>query len=180
MLCSVGMLAASILLANLFRASAVAFNDHCKEDNYKCINPGRAEYLRDEFGAFGGFNSSAAIEGMDNIRSEGTVFMLANAAQVLYSGIYLLLTYNLTLISMELDWGRLETTRKRLRCTLVRGAGFKQSYTLQLPKKILLPMMAFSSITHWVLGQAISARETVYSQNRNDSQRVEQSAYSVS
>ena len=180
MLCSVGMLAVSIVLADGLGASAVAFNEHCKEDNYKCTNPGRAEYLKNQFGAFGGFNSSAVINEMNRMKSEGTAFLVANSAQVLYSGIYLLLTYNLTLISMELDWGRLETTRKRLRCTLVRGAGFKQSYTLQLPKKILLPMMAFSSITHWLLGQAISARETVYSAIRNDSQRVEQSIYSVS
>ena len=180
MLCSVFMLAVSILLAYVFGATAVSFDEGCTRHGHQCTSlgrVGRAEYLKQQFGGFGGFNSSASI---GEVESEGKAFLVANAPQVLYSGIYLLLTYNLTLISMEMDWGRLETTRKRLRCTLVRDAGFKQSYTLQLPKKILLPMMVFSSIMHWLLGQAISARETVYSEDRSDSKRVEQSVYTVS
>ena len=175
MLCSVVMLAASIFLACMFGISAVAFEEDCGN---RCSRySGKADYLKHHFGTFGGFNSSAPLSGYT--KSEGTAFLVANAPQLLYSGLYLLLTYNLTLISMELDWGRFETTRKRLRCTLVRGAQFKQSYTLQLPKKILIPMMVFSSIMHWLLGQAISARETVYSEGRNDSAHVEQSVYSV-
>lgn len=180
MFCSVCMLTASILLAYLFGVSAVSLNDRCNRGGAQCTTPSRAELLKARYGTFGGFNSSAASPLMDNVTSEGTAFLVANAAQLLYSGIYLLLTYNLTLISMELDWGRLETTRKRLRCTLVRGAGFKESYILQLPKKILLPMMVFSSTMHWLLGQALSARETVYVEHRIDSQHVERSVYSVS
>ena len=178
MFCSVAMLAGSILLAVVFGATAVAMNEPCNYfDSARCPNSGRVEYLNKQFGGFGGFNSSAIIT---EVEGEGTAFLVANALQLLYSGIYLLLTYNLTLISMEMDWGSLETTRKRLRCTLVRGPEFKQSYTLQLPKKILLPMMVFSAIMHWLLGQAISARETIYYEDRDDSKHLERSVYSVS
>lgn len=183
MFCSIAMLGVSIFLACSFAASLQNFRYECNtydKGRAQCTDDGEALYLKELYGTWGGFNSSASVGGASVIRSEGVAFLIANAAQFLYSGIYLLLTYNVTLISMELDWGRLETARNRLRCTLVRGSGFNQSYLLQLPKKVLFPMMIFSSVMHWLLGQAISARETVFADPRTLVKRSEQSVYSVS
>ena len=186
MFCSIGMLGGSVFLAYSFADSLQSFRYGCRLDNMgsssqdMCSSDREALYLKQRFGTWGGFNSSAYVGSAENIKSEGVAFLIANAAQLLYSGIYLLLTYNLTLISMELDWGRFEMTRSRLRCTLVRGSGFNQSYLLQLPKKVLLPMMIFSSVMHWLLGQAISARETVYADSHAPLKHFEESVYSVS
>lgn len=87
---------------------------------------------------------------------------------MLYFTLYLLLIYNLTLISMEYDWGKLETQRRRLRCTIVRGDVFNQSYLLQLPKRILFPSMIFSALMHWFLAQAVSTRESIWSDNEGN------------
>lgn len=186
MFCSLAMLAVSLFLAVEFGSAAANFKMDCTTEwldtdiNYRCTNFGKTQYLKDKFGTFGGFNSSGELSGPDPNTSEATIFLIANGAQVLYSVLYLLLTYNVTLISMESDWGDLERTRRRLRCTLVKGPGFAQSYLLQLPKKFLYPMMAFSSIMHWLLGQAISARETVYADHGGTNQYSEKSYYSVS
>lgn len=118
---------------------------------------GRAAYLKGQYGSWGGFNSSVVLSELpaDSLASEQVAFWVSNGAQLIYSLLYLLLIYNITLISMEYDWGKFEMCRQRLRCTIVRGDVFEQSYLLQLPKKVLFPMMGFSALMHWLLGQAI-------------------------
>ena len=86
----------------------------------------------------------------------------SNGAQFIYSLLYLLLIYNITLISQEYDWGMFEHRRRRLRCTIVKGECFKQDYLLQLPKKILFPVMTYSVLTHWMLGEALQTQEAVW------------------
>ena len=180
MICSAVMLAVSVILAYGFGSAAAALKSDCiYTDDDRCTISGEAQYLKGRFGAFGGFNSSSTISGMKALTNEAETFFLANGAQVLYSALYLLLTYNLTLISMESDWGKLERTRTRVRCTLVKGSGFAQSYLLQLPKRILYPMMVFSAVMHWLLGQAISARETIFAGHGYAGQHPEKSFYSV-
>lgn len=184
MFCSFAMLAVSVFLAYEFGSSAATFKKDCNQgrlgSQYSCTSSGEEEYLKGKYGTFGGFNSSAVIRGgLDSVTNEAVAFFVANGAQVLYSALYLLLIYNLTLISMELDWGRFEITRKRPRCTIVRGSAFSQSYLLQLPKKVLYPMMVFSALMHWLLGQAISAREMVYADSEVFTKRSEQSFYFV-
>ena len=183
MFCSIAMLAVSLVLAVGFGGAAADFKSGCSKVElstaYPCTNSSELQYVKGKFGTFGGFDSSANVRGMDRLANEAVPFLIANGAQVLYSALYLLLTYNVTIISMECDWGNLERTRGRLRCTLVKGSGFTQSYLLQLPKKILYPMMAFSAVMHWLLGQAISARETVFSHHGDASQQIEKSFYSV-
>ena len=184
MICSLAMLAASAVLAFLFGIAAAGIKSDCIEGrlhSYEspCTSSGEAQELKDQFGSFGGFNSSGTIPGIEALTNEVETFSIANGAQLLYSALYLLLIYNLSLISMESDWGDLERTRRRLRCTLVKGSGFAQSYLLQLPKKILYPMMAFSAVMHWLLGQAISAQETVFAGQDSDGNNYEQSYYSV-
>ena len=189
MFCSICMLGISLFIA-------VAMGSMASDYKYVCANlnspyaddydisiddcqRGLKAYLNENFGTFGGFNSSVALATLapDSLSSEIAAFSISNGAQLLYSLLYLLLIYNITLISMEHDWGKFEEERKRPRCTLVRGRVFDQSYLLQLPKMILYPMMFFSSLMHWLLGQAISTRESIWA---DASFKVEHSQYTVS
>ncbi|KAK7522965.1 uncharacterized protein IWZ02DRAFT_490369 [Phyllosticta citriasiana] len=101
---------------------------------------------------------------------EMSAFAVSNGAQLIYSMLYLLLLYNISLICMEYEWGNYEKKRKRLRCTIVKSENFEQSYLLQMPAKIMLPIVAYSTTMHWLLGLAIYADETVMaSDSRQDS-----------
>ncbi|KAL8993327.1 MAG: hypothetical protein Q9169_006432 [Polycauliona sp. 2 TL-2023] len=187
-LSSVAMFGISMVLAIFVGQSAKAFQYTCSlppdrkssADEAMC-DKGQAHHLKYRFGYFGGFDTAAALGDLkiNSINSEVSAFAISNGAQLLYSMIYLLLIYNVTLITMEHDWGRLERVRDRLRCTIVEGEGFKQSYLLQLPKSFLYPMMVFSSLMHWLLGQSISTKETIWSDYTDPSNPVEYSQYNV-
>jgi hypothetical protein len=144
---------------------------------YKCSD-GATKLLKAQYGSWGGFSSSATLASLpsDSLGSEFMAFAISNGAQFLYSLLYLLLIYNLTLVSMEHEWGRWETVRRKPRCTIVSGKPFEQSYFLQLPSKVLLPMMGFAALMHWLLGQAISTIETIYT---DPDHGVEHSIYFV-
>ena len=171
MFCSLTMMGFSIMIGVLRAIAAADYREECliqsQQNTYDedtCLL-GLKTYLNLRFGGFGGFNSSAEIASFppDSLGSELTAFGISNGAQFLYSLLYLLLIYNITLISMEHDWGIFEKSRRKPRCTIVRGSGFDQSYILQLPRKILFPAMGFSALMHWMLGQAISTIETTWS-----------------
>ena len=136
-------------------------------------------------GGFGGFNSPAVIGILPrgHRSSEILAFVISNGAQFLYSLLYLLVIYNFTLVSMEHDWGKLERKRSILRCTMAKGPAFRQSYLLQLPKRVIFPMMAFSSLMHWLLSQAITTREVQWAYdpppNARDAKPWEYSQYEV-
>ncbi|KAL8754967.1 MAG: hypothetical protein Q9199_003976 [Rusavskia elegans] len=185
MLSSVAMFGISLMLAVNVGVAAKQFQYECSLGNRNTLDEtckkGLSHNLKYQFGYFGGFDTAAAVGslGKNSINSEVTAFAISNGAQLLYSLIYLLLIYNFTLITMEHDWGRLERVRDRLRCTLVEGEGFKQSYLLQLPKRCLYPMMVFSSLMHWLLGQSISTKETIWSDSTDPSNPVEFSGYDV-
>ncbi|KAL8651310.1 MAG: hypothetical protein Q9226_004760 [Calogaya cf. arnoldii] len=184
-LTSVAMFGISVVLALFVASAARNFQEACRYDNHglgeETCKKGQSHFLKYRYGYFGGFDTAASLGslGMNSVNSEVTAFAISNGAQLLYSLIYLLLIYNFTLISMEHDWGRLERVRDRLRCTLVEGEGFKQSYLLQLPKRLLYPMMVFSSLMHWLLGQSISTKETIWSDYTDPSNPVEFSEYNV-
>jgi hypothetical protein len=89
-----------------------------------------------------------------------------------------MMIYNITLCSQEHSWGRLEHERKRLRCTIVRGESFSQDYLLQLPKKILFPIMGYSILCHWMLGEALQTQEAVWLDDK-DGRYVEHSRYII-
>ena len=94
-------------------------------------------YLKFRSGSFGGFNTSVSLLDLprDNLGSEIAAFAISNGAQFLFSALYLLLIYNITIISIEHDWGMFEKRRQRLRCTIVKGSDFEQSHFLQLSKR---------------------------------------------
>ncbi|KAF1998652.1 hypothetical protein P154DRAFT_438786 [Amniculicola lignicola CBS 123094] len=131
-------------------------------------------------GGFGGFNHSltAATLPPDQIKSEILSFCISNGAQFIYSLLYLMLIYNITLVSQEHSWGHLEHHRKKLRCTIVRGESFSEDYLLQLPKKILFPIMVYSVLTHWMLGEALQTQEAVWREDNPDRQ-IEHSKYII-
>lgn len=62
----------------------------------------------------------------------------------------------------------------------MKGDAFDQSYLLQLPKKVLYPMMSFSAIMHWLLGQAISTTEKIWVDPTDAGKWQEHSIYTVS
>lgn len=97
-----------------------------------------------------------------NLGVEFLVMCATNFPQFFFSILYLNLIYNLTLINMEYEWGRMETKSSRLRCSLVVGKQFDQSYYLSLPKKVLIPTMSFSALVHWIVSLAFQVTEERY------------------
>jgi hypothetical protein len=98
---------------------------------------------------------------LDSLRSEFLAFIISNGPQLIFSALYLLLIYNVTLVSMEREWGKLEKQHTKIKVTLAKGKGLRQSYFLQLPPNVLIPIMTASSLMHWLLGQCIVAREWI-------------------
>jgi hypothetical protein len=121
---------------------------------------------------------SACEYGKNQIACEVLTICSSNGAQFIYSLLYLMLIYNITLVSQEHDWGKLERERKRPRCTIVKGESFSQDYLLQLPKKILFPIMGYSVLTHWMLGEALQTQEAVWIEGSPD-RYIEHSKYIV-
>ena len=185
--CSLSMFVCSVFLAVLFGSAIRVFKKSCslapddRISGHAACSDGLQNYLTTNFGSFGGFNTSATLATLlDNkFGSEVAAFAISNGTQLLFSTLYLLLIYNITLVSIEYDWGKFEKNRQRLRCTIARGVAFEQSYVLQLPKKILFPIMAFSAAMHWLLGQAISTRQIIISNNKDPSNLWEVSIYTV-
>ena len=187
------MVGGSVALVVFVAMAMQSFNEYCStppdqrgndDKDYQCPL-GLKHFLSQTFGGFGGFDSTASIGNLPPNRasSEIMAFAISNGAQLLYSLLYLLLIYNFTLISMEYDWGNMERQRMKLRTTLVRGPGFRQSYLLQLPKRVIYPMMVFSALMHWLLGQAISTTEIIWAYHPPHSEHAkpwESSTYSVS
>lgn len=89
-----------------------------------------------------------------------------------------MMIYNITLISQEHGWGKLEYHRKRIRSTLVTGSSFSQDYHLQLPKKILFPIMTYSVLTHWMLGETLQTQEAIWLEKSGD-WHIEHSKYII-
>ncbi|KAL8831415.1 MAG: hypothetical protein Q9170_005296 [Blastenia crenularia] len=188
MISSCAMFGISLMLAVYVGISAGDWKEEChlppEEISTGWVDTchkGLTHYLKYKHGYFGGFDTAAELGNLaiNSLNSEIQAFAISNGAQLLYSVLYILLIYNFTLITMEHDWGKLETVRDRLRCTLVHGEGFKQSYLLQLPKRVLYPMMGFSALMHWLLGQSISTKETIWSDNADRSSPFEASRYDI-
>ncbi|KAL8948634.1 MAG: hypothetical protein Q9222_005199 [Ikaeria aurantiellina] len=188
---SCAMVGVSMMIAVFMSIESGYFKGECR-DRYRhpdrlsagwieACDKGVSYYLKYKFGYFGGFDTAAPLGNlaMNSLNSEIAAFAISNGAQLLYSLLYLLLIYNFTLITMEHDWGKLERNRDRVRATIVEGEGFKQSYLLQLPKRVLYPMMVFSALMHWLLGQSISTKETIWSDTSDPAHPFEASRYDI-
>ncbi|RDI78228.1 hypothetical protein Vi05172_g11687 [Venturia inaequalis] len=185
--CCFAMLGVSLAIAVLAGSAQNSFKEDCRlgntdrKNNYfdqagygNCMKGAKAHWDSNS-GGWGGFNESISLAALpsDKLMSETLSYMIANGAQLIYSLLYLLLIYNLTLISMEHDWGSFESTRQKLRCTIFKGRGFTESYLLQLPKRVLFPLMGFSAMMHWLLGQAIATKEWVWDNPGNATMGIE-------
>ncbi|KAI4098222.1 MAG: hypothetical protein L6R37_006592 [Teloschistes peruensis] len=188
MISSCAMFGISLMLAVFYGAEASSFKATCNDPEKRLSSEwvsrcdrGMAHYLKYKFGYFGGFDTAASIGRLEinSVNSEIEAFAISNGLQLLYSILYLLMIYNFTLITMEHDWGKFERVRDRLRCTIVEGEGLKQSYLLQLPKRVLYPMMGFSALMHWLLGQSISTKETIWADFNDPSNHWEASQYDI-
>ncbi|RAL59420.1 hypothetical protein DID88_006794 [Monilinia fructigena] len=140
MFCSFAMVGISIMLITLMASTASEYNydcHHSDESGHRHdfdYDIPLSEILKQKFGTWGGFSSSATLASLpsDQIGSELMAFAISNGAQFLFSLLYLLLIYNITLISMEHEWGAFELKRRKPRATIVpvgmgekfRHAGF--------------------------------------------------------
>jgi hypothetical protein len=179
------MIAVSLFIAVFVGEAYSSDKKECRREDvdWQYCNMSSAAQFALESGGWGGFNSSlvAASLPADRLGSEFLSFCVSNGAQFIYSLLYLMLIYNVTLICQERDWGNLETGRRRLRCTVVKGESFSQDYLLQLPKMVLFPLMGYSVLTHWMLGQALQTQELIWlDDNYAPGQSVEHSKYYVS
>src|SRR2546430_14490116 len=129
MFCSIGMVGLSIVHGANMGMDASYFEKSCVTNSNSTAFPavscsdGVMGFISKEYGGFGGFNTSAQIADLkkDSLTSEAASFWISNGPQLLYSLLYLLLIYNVTLISVERDWSKLEKGRQKLRCTIVEG-----------------------------------------------------------
>ncbi|KAF2627645.1 hypothetical protein BU25DRAFT_440025 [Macroventuria anomochaeta] len=104
----------------------------------------------------------------DRLSNEVLSFAISNGAQFIYWLLYLMMIYNITLISQEQDWGKLDMDVN----------SFSQEYLLQLPMKMLFPTMAYSVLRRWMLGEALQAQEAIWLENA-DGRYVEHSRYNI-
>lgn len=122
-----------------------------------------AAVLVDRYIEFDGFiKTNAEPIPVYNLGVEFLVMCASNSPQFFFSTLYLCLIYNLSLINMEYEWGEMEASSRRLRCSLVVGNQFDQSYYLGLPMKVLIPTMSFSALVHWIVSLAIQVTEERY------------------
>ncbi|KAL9562689.1 hypothetical protein ACKAV7_013253 [Fusarium commune] len=75
--------------------------------------------------------------------------MIANTPQLLLSLCYMTLNGLITRMLAEFEWASYGTDFKALRVTSPRG-GQRSAYRLQLPYRWSIPLLAISSILHWV------------------------------
>ncbi|OAL47208.1 hypothetical protein IQ07DRAFT_515918 [Pyrenochaeta sp. DS3sAY3a] len=181
--CSFVLVGASIAIAVPLGMSDSYMRQRCKTAKPglypECDLPSTERFAKMS-GGFGGFNRSLTLTSMspDSLSNEFLSFSISNGAQFIYSLLYLMMIYNITLVSQERDWGNLEHMRKRIRCTIVEGDGFSQDYLLQLPKRILFPIMIYSVLTHWMLGEALQTQEAIWLEDGPD-RHLEHSKYII-
>ncbi len=179
--CSAAMISGSIMLIIFMTSTSQEYHAQCdnpRPTRDSSCDISLSQTLKEQYGTWGGFSSSGSLGSFnaDSLGSEFMAFAVSNGPQFLYSLLYLLLVYNITLISMEHEWGAWETKRKRPRCTIVSGRPFQQSYFLQLPSRVLVPIMIYAALMHWLLGEALSTTETIYTDPVN---KIEHSIYFI-
>ena len=114
----------------------------------------------------------------ENESAQGALLLnilISNSPQLILSFLYL--TYNGLFTSMLLskEWSGFANHRKNLRITSPKGQQ-RSTYWLQLPYRYSIPLLAASSLLHWLVSQSIFlARVTV-----NDPTGVEDTSASIS
>lgn len=100
---------------------------------------------------FGATNNDMAFYRSGNL---ATMVIITNAPQVLWTFVYLVYNALLTNMHFTHELTAYKLHRKTLRVTTPYGEQ-RNTYTLQLPLTIGLPLMLGSSAVHWLISQAI-------------------------
>ena len=80
--------------------------------------------------------------------------VLVNLPQLLLSALYFSQNTIYTCMASAYEWSQFAHTRKSLRVTARKGQQ-RPSYWLQLPWKVSLPLLAVSTLLHWLISQSI-------------------------
>ncbi|KAE8398432.1 hypothetical protein BDV37DRAFT_31457 [Aspergillus pseudonomiae] len=83
-----------------------------------------------------------------------TTSIVANLPQLLLSGLYFMYNAVLTGMATAYEWSLFAYQQTTLRVTLPRGAQ-RETYWLQLPWRYSLPLLACSTVIHWLISQSI-------------------------
>lgn len=79
---------------------------------------------------------------------------IANSPQLLLSVVFLYFNNMFTSMALAYEWGRFGTRRKGLRVTKPRGHQ-RETYFLQLPLKVGVPLNTLSGLLHWLASQTL-------------------------
>lgn len=79
---------------------------------------------------------------------------IANSPQLLLSIIYLYYNNMFTSMALAYEWNQLGNDRKGLRVTKPRGQQ-RETYFLQLPLRISIPLNSLSGLLHWLASQML-------------------------
>ena len=74
--------------------------------------------------------------------------LVANAPQVILSGMYLTLNNLVTRMQLSIEWASYSMQRKPLRVSEKRKGAQRSTYFLQLPYRISLTLMATCTLLH--------------------------------
>ncbi|KAB8207648.1 hypothetical protein BDV34DRAFT_223209 [Aspergillus parasiticus] len=83
-----------------------------------------------------------------------TTSIVANLPQLLLSGLYFMYNAVLTGMASAYEWSMFAYQQTTLRVTLPWGSQ-RETYWLQLPWRYSLPLLACSTIIHWLISQSI-------------------------
>ncbi|KAF5366876.1 hypothetical protein D9757_011930 [Collybiopsis confluens] len=91
--------------------------------------------------------------------------LVSNSPQLILSIIYLIFNSLCTNIFLAREWFSYSHTRKGLRVSIPQGAQ-RSTYFLQIPYRFGLPLIAYSTLLHWLVSQSIFlVRVTYYNPN---------------
>jgi hypothetical protein len=90
---------------------------------------------------------------------------IANSPQLLLSVVYLYFNNLFTSMALAYEWGQFGIRRKGLRVTKPRGKQ-RETYFLQLPLKVGVPLNALSGLLHWLASQMLFVSR-IDQRNRN-------------
>ncbi|KAF5381869.1 hypothetical protein D9757_008364 [Collybiopsis confluens] len=87
--------------------------------------------------------------------------LVSNSPQLILSIIYLLFNSLCTKVFLAREWFSYSRARKPLRVSIPEGAQ-RSTYFLQIPYRFGLPLMAYSTILHWLVSQSIFLVQVTY------------------
>ncbi|KAL4907877.1 hypothetical protein BDW74DRAFT_189275 [Aspergillus multicolor] len=81
--------------------------------------------------------------------------LIANAPQLIYSGLYFMTNSILTNMALASEWTNLSLHRKGLRVSTKPVGAQRRTRFLSLPFRIGIPLMVISGVLHWLMSQSL-------------------------